>query len=197
MMRRVVAPEAVARSMMTRPTPRACFEISVVSASGGGSSRAIVVGIERDHLDGRVAAGNRRTEGARSGRDADRRRRRRTAADRRRPYRQAERALRVQRARGPAVATRLVLPTPPASEKTAITGARAAAGAGAACAGTLPSKIPRRQTSARRGDRAIPARCLRGRGGMPAGRGSDRSGFNQAGRPAVHRDRGRGQGARG
>ena len=64
MMRRVVAPEAVARSMMTRPTPRACLEISAVRASCGAVLRAEGLGIKRDHLNGRVAAGRRRAEGA-------------------------------------------------------------------------------------------------------------------------------------
>ncbi len=64
MTRRVVAPEAVARSTMTRLTPRACFRISAVSASAVASFGVQRLGIERDHLDGRVATGYRRTEGA-------------------------------------------------------------------------------------------------------------------------------------
>ena len=63
-MRRVVAPEAVARSMMTRLTPRAYLRISAVSASCGGGFGAQRLGIESDHLDGRVATGGRWTEGA-------------------------------------------------------------------------------------------------------------------------------------
>ena len=97
------------------------------------------------------------------------------------------------------VATRLVLPTPPASEKTAITGARAV-GAGAACAeGAVPSRIPRnayhRAASRSRDPCSVSSGAVGIAPAWPAG--SCRSGINHAGRPAVSFGSGPGQGFRG
>src|ERR1035437_3271869 len=61
--RRVVAPEAVARSTMMRLAPRALRGISWVRTSWGAGSGAEGFRVHRQGLDGRIAAGSGRVEG--------------------------------------------------------------------------------------------------------------------------------------